>query len=112
MGLLRWVLILIGAFVVVRAIMQVMRPAAPAKAHKPRMPEPEAPRQLAPHEVLGVEPNATRSEIRRAYRKLVREYHPDQVAGMAEELRALAERRMAAINAAYAAMQTTEDEER
>jgi curved DNA-binding protein CbpA len=31
------------------------------------------------HEVLGVAPNATHQEVQAAYRKLVREYHPDKL---------------------------------
>ncbi|MCC6527417.1 MAG: J domain-containing protein [Polyangiaceae bacterium] len=97
MGLLRWVLILVGAFVVVRAILQIVRPASA----RTRRPTARPARQLAPHEILGVEPDAPQADIQRAYRRLAREYHPDRMEGMAPELRELAERRMAEINAAY-----------
>lgn len=33
----------------------------------------------APHEILGVKPNASRDEIQQAYRTLMKRYHPDQV---------------------------------
>lgn len=54
-----------------------------------------------PHEVLGVDPDADEATVRRAYQKAISEYHPDKIAGMAPELRELAERRTMEINAAY-----------
>jgi len=54
-----------------------------------------------PYEVLNVKPSATKDEITAAYRKLALENHPDRVAGLAEEFRKLAERRMKIINAAF-----------
>jgi DnaJ-class molecular chaperone len=55
-----------------------------------------------PHEVLGVEPSATREEIKRAYQRMVGQYHPDRVANAAPELQKLAEKRTKQLNAAYA----------
>lgn len=52
-------------------------------------------------EVLGVPQIATRDEVARAYKRRISEYHPDKVAQMGEEIRALAERRSKEINAAY-----------
>lgn len=54
-----------------------------------------------PYSILGVSPNASIDEITTAYRKLAQENHPDKVAGLAQEFRELAERRMKIINAAY-----------
>jgi DnaJ like chaperone protein len=53
--------------------------------------------------VLGLSRSASDEEIRRAYRKLVREHHPDRLvaAGMPEEMVEQANRVLAAINAAY-----------
>jgi DnaJ like chaperone protein len=52
-------------------------------------------------EVLGVPQIATRDEIARAYKRCISEYHPDKVAHLGEEIRAVAERRSKEINAAY-----------
>ncbi|KAF1686672.1 hypothetical protein B1992_07130 [Pseudoxanthomonas broegbernensis] len=50
---------------------------------------------------LGVDADASDEEIEQAYRRLISQYHPDKVAGAAPELRAQAEQRSRAINAAY-----------
>jgi DnaJ-domain-containing protein 1 len=74
---------------------------------------PQGPRQDGPEpvaasgsplpwwEVLGVPRIATRDEVAGAYARRIEEYHPDKVARMGEEMRALAERRLKEINAAY-----------
>ena len=49
-----------------------------------------------PYKVLGVSPDASDEEIKKAYRSLAKKYHPDLHPGDAE-----AERRMNEINAAY-----------
>lgn len=50
---------------------------------------------------LDVTPDASDEAIHAAYRRLMSRYHPDRVAGAAEDMRALAETRARAINAAY-----------
>ena len=49
-----------------------------------------------PYKVLGVSPNASDEEIKRAYRRLAKQYHPDRNPGDAE-----AARKMQEVNAAY-----------
>jgi len=60
-----------------------------------------------PYAVLGLVPTADPREVRRVYRQLVAEHHPDRLIakGVPEELIAIATARMAAINQAYAAIQ-------
>ncbi|MCA1766225.1 MAG: DnaJ domain-containing protein [Desulfobulbaceae bacterium] len=51
--------------------------------------------------VLGLKPDAGFDEIRKAYRKLSKEYHPDKVSHLGEEFRRVAEEKMKEINEAY-----------
>ena len=62
-----------------------------------------------PHVVLGLAPDADPAEVRRVYRQLVAEHHPDRLIakGVPEELIAVATARMAAINRAYAQITRT-----
>jgi len=56
-----------------------------------------------PYQVLGISRRASAQEIKKAYRKLIRENHPDAVIakGMPQEFIEVANEKMAAINAAY-----------
>ncbi len=53
------------------------------------------------HEVLSVSSSADTQEIRRAYKSLMSQYHPDKVASLGPELRELCERKTKEINTAY-----------
>lgn len=66
-------------------------------------PPPAADRELAWHEVLGVSPSADTDDIRKAYKTLMSQYHPDRVANLGNELIALAETKSRQITAAYRA---------
>jgi DnaJ-domain-containing protein 1 len=59
-----------------------------------------------PHSVLGVGNDASPDEIRRAYRRLANQYHPDKVQHLGEEFRLLAERRFREIQEAYQELAT------
>jgi DnaJ-class molecular chaperone len=69
-------------------------------------PRPEPPnlflRQPPWYDVLGVAPDATHDQIVSAYRARMSEYHPDKVASLGSDIRALAEQKAKEINAAYA----------
>jgi DnaJ like chaperone protein len=62
-----------------------------------------------PWEVLGVEPGTHLDEVRAAWRRLVREHHPDRLAarGVPEEAVKLAEKRLVALNRAWEELRRT-----
>jgi len=56
-----------------------------------------------PYEVLGVSPNASDEEVKRAWRELARKYHPDKYQD--SDLADLASEKMKEVNAAYEEIQ-------
>ena len=54
-----------------------------------------------PYAVLGVPRSADGMGVRKAYRRLMTQYHPDKVARLGPELRELALRKSQEINRAY-----------
>lgn len=54
---------------------------------------------MNPYEVLDIKPGASQDEIKSAYRKLVKQYHPDQYVD--NPLKDLAEKKLAEVNQAY-----------
>jgi molecular chaperone DnaJ len=54
---------------------------------------------MNPYEVLGIKENASEAEIKKAYRDLVKKYHPDQY--MNNPLSKLAEEKLREVNEAY-----------
>lgn len=63
-----------------------------------------------PHEVLGVDPDASMDQIRAAWRAAVRDTHPDRLVaqGVPEEAVKLAEKRLIAINRAWEELQSAQ----
>ena len=59
-----------------------------------------------PYRVLGLTDEATDAEVDLAYRRLITQYHPDKLTGVADELRRQAEARAREINGAYDRIQT------
>lgn len=56
------------------------------------------------YRALGLKRGATKAEIKKAYRNLVKEYHPDKVHHLGTEFREVAEEKVRKINEAYEAL--------
>ena len=64
-------------------------------------PRPPPPAGKDPYAVLGITRDASEREIKRAYRKLISQHHPDKLGDVPDELKRRAEERAREINAAY-----------
>jgi DnaJ like chaperone protein len=51
--------------------------------------------------ILEIDPSVANEEVKTAYRKMAKKYHPDKVTHLGEELRDLAEEKFKAVNKAY-----------
>lgn len=60
----------------------------------------------AHYKTLEIEPTASPVEVRAAYKKKIREYHPDRVSGLGEKLRKMAEEESKLINKAYSILKS------
>jgi hypothetical protein len=69
--------------------------------------QPEFFSSRTPYEVLGLNQGATTEEIKRAYKHLAGQYHPDKVSHLGEEFRVLAERKFKEIQRAYEELRPT-----
>ncbi|HXS04949.1 MAG TPA: co-chaperone DjlA [Rhodanobacter sp.] len=65
------------------------------------VPPQRAPQGPDPYAVLGIDRNADERAIKRAYRKLISEHHPDRLGDLPDDMRKRAESRASEINAAY-----------
>ena len=54
-----------------------------------------------PYEILGIKNNATNEEIQAAYKQKVKQYHPDKVSHLGEELQKVANEKFIEIKNAY-----------
>lgn len=54
-----------------------------------------------PYELFKIKPGASREEIDARYKELAKDYHPDKVAHLGEDLRKVAHEKMIEIQAAY-----------
>ena len=95
----------IGYWVVSKLLLGEPRQKAPSDPETGPVREqaaPPDPNAMKPwHVVLNVPATATVDEVRQAYKILMSQYHPDKVASLGDELKALAERKSKEINAAY-----------
>ena len=56
---------------------------------------------MDPYRVLGVDPSASEDEIKKAYRKLSRKYHPDSNMDKSEAEKKMAEEKFKEVQSAY-----------
>ncbi len=73
--------------------------------------EPES-RADDPYSILGVRPDASLDEVKKAYRELANKYHPDKVNHLGEEFKTMAEKRFKEIQAAYETLKEIRSEKR
>lgn len=77
---------------------------------KSNEPPPSSSKQEQWWEVLKIERDAPIGQIQTAYKRQIRQYHPDKVNSLGEELRKLAEEKSKEINIAYQAGLKERDE--
>ena len=58
---------------------------------------------------LEIEPNATKEEIKKAYRNMAKKYHPDKVNDLGEEVKKSATEKFRSINEAYESLKKQRD---
>lgn len=97
MALIRLLLVAALVYLAIRALRQML-------ASRTARPVVQNTTKKSPWETLQLDPGATQEEIRSAYQRLVQQYHPDRVSGLAPELQVLAEERTKELNEAYAAL--------
>jgi DnaJ like chaperone protein len=69
-------------------------------------PAPPPPQEKDPYAVLGIDRSVGEAAIKRAYRKLISQHHPDKLGDVPDELKRRAEDRARDINAAYEKIRT------
>lgn len=104
-ALLGWMLLRHPAGAVLGALVGHAFDAGWFRAARPPRP-PAGPAPEDDYRILGIGEDSSDEELDRAWRKLMSQYHPDRVAGAADEFRVIAERRSREINAAYDRVRT------
>jgi hypothetical protein len=100
-GPLAWLFVVYGTLRVLAGLITAANHKPGAQASRSRMVVSAACSLIADHQLLGLRPGASWSEVHGAYRELVKVWHPDRFAS-APDMRTRAELRLKAINAAYA----------
>ena len=72
-----------------------------ASAQEPAQQPAQQPSKPEWADVLGVAPDATRDDIKRAYLRKIEEFEPNRLAALGPEMRKLAEQRLQQINLAF-----------
>jgi len=106
---LKWVLVAAAAYFLFPWVQRTIARGKGRSVGRPARaatPKPATQNARSPRDILGVSANASDEEIRRAFRKLAREVHPDAVATSSPEKRAVAERRFREINDAFNTLST------
>ncbi|MBS1098597.1 J domain-containing protein [Gluconobacter sphaericus] len=100
----KFIVFALGALIILGIVMQMIsgkKNAGNTDQKTAKDPIAESPANRRWFEVLGVNEFASPDEIKRAYRDLIRQYHPDKVGAMGEKIRELAMRETQIINAAF-----------
>jgi len=92
--------VLYGTYGIPRSRPQRQAPPPPKPPTPPPTPM-ENPRLTRARKVLGVTASASEDEIRKAYRQLIKKYHPDVYAGSQPELQDFAHKKASELNEAY-----------
>lgn len=69
--------------------------------HPPRQPQQPSYGMQQAYTTLGISPNATDDEVKKAYRKMAMEYHPDKQVNASEQDKQTAAEKFRAANKAY-----------
>jgi hypothetical protein len=102
-----WLDDIVVLFLLYRYLRRAGRLWGPATGPRPKDGDSQRPDETSqqvesnPYEVLGISPDASPDEIRRAYRHLASQYHPDKVSHLGAEFREMAETRFKEIQQAY-----------